>query len=143
MPLPTLFRTRPLTRRSEPFDTFEQMMQRMLEDLPLEAAGEGYPVDIHEEDGHLIVEAEMPGFKRDEINISVGDDTLSIEAERSAEAKKGRPHLQERQFTRVQRSFRLPNSVDPNSVEAKLEDGVLHVEMKETESQRARKIEVK
>jgi len=143
MPLPTLFRPRPATRRADPFDTFERMMQRMFEDLPVEAAGEGYPVDIREEDGHLIVDAEMPGFNRDEINISVADDMLSIEAERSAESPKGRPHLQERRFTRVQRSFRLPSAVDPESVEAKLDNGVLHIDMKETESERIRKIEVK
>ncbi len=143
MALPTLFRPRPLTRRTEPFDTFEQMMQRMFEEFPAEATGAGYPVDIREEDGHLYVDAELPGFKNDEIDVSVADDMLTIQAERSAETPKGRPHLQERQFTRVQRSFRLPSSVDPDSVEAKLEGGVLHLDMKESESQRARKIEVK
>ena len=143
MALPTLFRPRPMARRTEPFDTFERMMERMFEDLPLERGGEGYPVDIREEDGHLIVDAEMPGFKSDEINISVTNDMLSIEAERSSEPPKGRPHLHERQFTRVQRSFRLPSAIDPESVEAKLEDGVLHIDMQETESQRTRRIEVK
>ncbi len=143
MALPALLRPRSVARRGDPFDTFERMMQRMFEDLPLESTGQGYPVDIREEDGHLIVDAEMPGFKSDEINVSVADDMLSIEAERSAETTKGRPHLQERQFTRVQRSFRLPSAVDPDSVEAKLEGGVLHLDMKEIESERVRKIEVK
>lgn len=143
MALPTLFRPRSLTRRSESADMFEQMMQRLVDEFPTETTGVGYPVDIRQEDGHLIVDAEMPGFKRDEIDVSVADDMLTIRAERSAEELKGRSHLQERHFTRVQRSFRLPTAVDPDSVDAKLEDGVLHLDMKESESERVRKIQVK
>jgi HSP20 family protein len=143
MALPTLFRPRSLSRRSESADVFEQMMQRLFDEFPTETTGAGYPVDIRQEDGHLIVDAEMPGFKSDEIDVSVADDMLTIRAERSAEEPKGRSHLQERHFTRVQRSFRLPSAVDPDSVDAKLKDGVLHLDMKEKESERIRKIPVK
>jgi hypothetical protein len=52
MPLPTLFRPRPLARPDESFDLFDRMMQRMFEGMPLESAGDGYPVDIREEDDH-------------------------------------------------------------------------------------------
>ena len=143
MPLPALFRRRPVTGWTDPFDTFGQWMQRMFEEFPVEMAGDGYPVDINEEDDHLVVDAELPGFKNDEIDVSINDDLLSIQAERSTEPAKGRPHLQERRFTRVQRTFRLPSAVDPDSIDAKLEGGVLHLEMKKSESARARKIEVK
>jgi HSP20 family protein len=119
------------------------MMERMFEEMPLEATGDGYPVDIHEEDDHLIVDAEMPGFKKDEIDVSIHDGLLSIQAERTTEPPKGRPYLQERRFTRVQRTFRLPSPVDPKSVDAKLEGGVLHMEMHKSESARTRKIQVK
>jgi len=134
MALPALFRSRPVTRWNDPFDSFERMMQRMLEQFPVEMAGDGYPVDISEEDDHVLVDAEMPGFKNEEIDVSISDDLLSIQAERTSEAPKGRPYLQERRFTRLQRTFRLPSAVDPNSVEAKLEGGVLHMEMKKSES---------
>ena len=143
MALPTLFRPHPVTRWSDPFDALERMMQRAFEELPAEMAGDGYPVDINEEDDHLIVDAELPGFKNDEIDVSINDDVLSIKAERSTQPPKGRSHLQERRFTRVQRTFRLPSAVDSDSVEAKLEGGVLHMEMKKTESAGTRKIEVK
>ncbi|TVP79319.1 Hsp20/alpha crystallin family protein [Thioalkalivibrio sp.] len=142
MAIPTLFRPRSLGRRDESTDMFEQMMQRLFDEFPMETSGAGYPVDIREEDGHLIVDAEMPGFKSDEIDVSVADDMLTIRAERSAEKPKGRPHLQERHFTRVQRSFRLPSTVDPDSVDAKLEGGVLHLDMKQSESERIRRIKV-
>jgi len=143
MALPTLFRPRPVSRWTEPFDTFERMMQRMAEDLPADMAGDGYPVDINEEDHRITVDAELPGFKNEEIDVSINDDLLSIQAERSTEPPKGRSHLQERRFTRVQRTFRLPSPVDADSVDAHLEGGVLHMEMNKSESARTRKIEVK
>lgn len=143
MPLPALFRPRPVRRYADPADTFERMMEQMLESVPGEVAGNGYPVDVSEEDDRVIVDAEMPGFKNDEIDVSIDNDLLSIQAERASEPPKGRTYLQERQFTRVQRTLRLPTAVDPESVDAKLDGGVLHMEMKKSEHERARKIEVK
>jgi len=143
MALPTLFRHRPVSRVTDPFDNLERLMQRMFEEWPTEFAGEGYPVDISEEDDHLVVDAEMPGFKKEEIDVSIENDVLSIHAERTAEPSKGRPYLQERQLTRVERRFRLPCTVDPESVDAKLEGGVLHMEMKKSEAEQVRKIAVK
>lgn len=142
MALPTLFRRRPAPGWMEPTEPFGRLMERMFEDWPMEATGEGYPVDISEEDDHIMVDAELPGFRNDEVDVSVQDDLLSIQAERSSE-QKGRPHLHERRFTRVQRSFRLPSPVDPDSVDAKLEGGILHMDMKKAESDRTKKIEVK
>ena len=143
MALPTQFRPRPATRWTDPAESFERTMERLFGDWPLETAGEGYPVDISEEDDHITVDAELPGFKNDEIDVSIQDDLLSIQAERSSEPQKGRSHLHERQFTRVQRAFRLPNAVDPDTVDARLEGGILHMEMKKSESERTRKIQVK
>lgn len=143
MPLPALFRPRSVRRWADPADTLDRLMEQMFETLPGEAAGEGYPVDISEEDDRVVVDAEMPGFKNDEIDVSIDNDILSIQAERSSEAPKGRSYLQERRFARVQRALRLPSAVDPESVDAKLEGGVLHMEMKKAQHERARKIEVK
>lgn len=143
MPLPTLFRTRRPSTWQDPFTGLERAMQRMFEELPAEMSEEGYPVDIDEVDDSLVVDAELPGFKKDEIDVRIHDDLLSIQAERSTEPPKGRPHLQERRFTRVQRSFRLPSAVDPDSVDANLEGGVLHIEMKKAQGEQTRKIEVK
>ncbi|MBN2292221.1 MAG: Hsp20/alpha crystallin family protein [Pirellulales bacterium] len=143
MTLPAIFRPGAVTRWNEPADIFDRMMQRMFQDMPAEMTGDGYPVDISEEDDHILVDAELPGFKKDEINVSINDDLLSIEAERSSETPKGRSHLQERRYNRVQRMFRLPSTVDTGSIEAKLEGGVLHMEMKKAENAHTRKIEVK
>lgn len=142
MALPTLFHSRAATRWPHRADIFDRMLDNMFENLGSETLVEGYPVDIREEDGKIAVDAEMPGFHKADVDISIDDDFLSIQAERSADEAKGRPHVQERVITRVQRAFRLPCAVDPDSVEATLQDGILHMEMKKSASNRTRRIEI-
>ncbi len=102
-----------------------------------------YPVDIREEEGKLVVDAELPGFTREEIDISIERNMLRIKAERKTAETKGTKHLFERRFTRVDRSFALPCPVDESKVEAKLDKGVLHIELPETEENKAKHIKVK
>ncbi len=102
-----------------------------------------YPVDVHEQDDHMIVHAELPGFKRDEIEVTLEQGVLTITAERKPEEVSGQPHLRERRFTRVTRSFRLGQAVDEQKVDAKLEDGVLRLILPKREELKPRKIEVK
>jgi HSP20 family protein len=123
---------------------FERLFRNMLES-PFPEGDEltgAYPVDIREEDGNLIVEAEMPGFKREEIDVSLDQGVLNIRAERKCEETKGKKHVNERRFTRVQRSFTLPTPIDEAEVEAKLEDGVLRLRLPKTADSQAKKIEV-
>lgn len=104
-----------------------------------------YPVDIREDENHILVDAELPGFKPAEVNVTIEDGVLSILAERKIEeaAGSGTSHLRERRFARVARSFTLPNIVDEGKVEAKLEDGVLRLRLQKREEVKPRKIEVK
>lgn len=101
-----------------------------------------YPVDISEEDGKLVVDAEMPGFSQEEIDISIDRGVLRIKAERKEEEKKGTKHLSERQYRRVDRAFTLPGPVDESKVEAKLDHGVLHIELPQTEESKPKHIKV-
>lgn len=102
-----------------------------------------YPVDIREDEDHIYIEAEVPGFKKSEIDITLENGVLTISAERKVEPVKGESHLNERRFTRVQRRFTMPNTVDESRVDAKLEDGVLHLTLNKREEVKPRKIEVK
>lgn len=67
----------------------------------------------------------------------------TIAAERKSEEPKGTKHLSERRYTRVERSFTLPSDVDESQIDAKLEKGVLHLEMPKTEQAKRKRIEVK
>ena len=103
-----------------------------------------YPVDIHEDADGLTVTAELPGFTKDQVEISIDQGVLSISAQRDSNAKQdGTTHLRERRYTRVRRKFTLPTSVDPGNVDATLADGLLTLRLLKKEEVKPRKIEVK
>jgi HSP20 family protein len=107
-----------------------------------------YAVDVREDGDHIYVEAELPGFKKDEIDITLENQTLTIAAERRSETKqggdgkKGDLLLHERRYTRFLRSFTLPPTVDEQTVNAKLNDGVLTITLNKREESKPKKITV-
>ena len=141
----------PTLRRSSyrtPFAELQQEIDRAFDRAwPGEDGGNGltasYPVDIHEHDDHVEVEAELPGFTRDQINVTLEQGVLTITAERKPEEKKGQAQLNERRYTRVSRAFRLGQAVDEGKVQAKLHDGVLTLTLPKREEVKPRRIEVK
>lgn len=102
-----------------------------------------YPVDVYEHDDTIVVEAELPGFKREEIDVTLEQGVLTITAERKPQESVGHAHLNERRYTRVARSFRLGTAVNEQKVDAKLEDGVLRLTLPKREELKPRRIEVK
>jgi HSP20 family protein len=126
---------------------FGRMMRRFWDDT---SNGESvstafYPVNIWEDDDAVHVEAELPGFKRDEIEVTLEQGLLSISAQRGQENQpesRGSSLLNERRFVRYHRTFTLPSSVDDNKVEARLEDGVLHLTMPKRAEVKPRRIKV-
>src|SRR5262245_60327622 len=111
----------------DPLEQFEGMLNRFLGGRE----GDGhalapYAVDVREDADHSYVEAELPGFKKDEIDITLENQTLTISAERRSERQEGDPKkkgdllLNERRYTRFLRSFTLPPTVDEQHVDAKL-----------------------
>lgn len=103
-----------------------------------------YGVDIREDADHLYVEADIPGFKKDEVDITLENSTLTISAEHreDGDQKKGDWLLNERRYARFLRSFTLPPTVDDQKVDAKLQDGVLKVTLNKREETKPRKIQV-
>ena len=102
-----------------------------------------YPVDIHEDSQAVYVEAELPGFKKEEIDVSFEKGVLRIVAERKSnqeKREKGKAHLLERRYTRVSRAFALPAEVDDNKVDAKLDGGVLALKFHKREEVKPRRI---
>ena len=121
-------------------DSLRRDLFRLFEPLGVARRGEpgeaavSYPCDVHESEDAYAIEAELPGFIREQIKVTLEEGVLTIAADRSEEVKqaeangdKGQPHVRERTHTRVRRSFRLPGMVDEGNVDAELKDGVLHV----------------
>ena len=108
-----------------------------------------YGVDVREDGDHLVVEAELPGFKKEDVDITLENQTLTIVAQKKME-KSGQPDekqqqaylLRERRYTRFQRSFTLPDTVDEQTVDAKLNDGVLTITLNKRPETKPRKIQV-
>jgi len=106
----------------------------------------GFPVDIREADDKLIVQADLPGFAKDQIDINIEQGVLTIEANRSSEKteqRKGEMHVHERRYHHLVRRFSLPNAYNADEVDAKLADGVLTLTLPKREEVKPKKITVK
>jgi HSP20 family protein len=101
-------------------------------------------LDVYEEKENFIVKAELPGTKREEINVSLHDGALSISGERKSETKHedAELHHTERFFGRFQRTVALPASVAADKVKAQYKDGVLTVTLPKTEEAKPKRIDV-
>ena len=141
--------TRVSRATADPFEAFRELdlLNRYLNTGQADGGGRlaPYGVDIREDQDHIYVEAELPGFKKEDIDITLENQTLTISAERreqSKEEKKGELLLNERRYSRFLRSFILPPTVNEKSVNAKLADGVLTVTLNKREETKPRKIQV-
>lgn len=142
--------TRVIRGMVDPFENvqreFDTLLGRMLGSQTSGGAGWApYAVDVREDADHFYVEAELPGFKKEEVDITLENQTLTISAERRetpAEQIKGDYMLKERRFNRFLRSFTLPPTVDERQVDAKLADGVLYITLNKREETKPRKIPV-
>lgn len=101
-------------------------------------------VDIFEEPEHIRIVAEIPGVKPENFKISVEDNVLTISGtkEQVAEEKAEKVHRYERTYGSFERSFTLPGTVDPASIKATYEHGVLTIVLPKLEKAKAREIKV-
>ena len=96
----------------------------------------GMPVDIQEEDGKIIVKADLPGVSKEDINLKADAESLEISAESSEEIREENEKYLRRERSRrsYRRTVRWPASIDPESIEADYSDGVLTVTADKEES---------
>lgn len=103
------------------------------------------PVDIYEtKDGELVVKAELPGLRREDIVVTVEGNVLTIRGERKYERedRSGRVHRLERAYGEFSRSFTLPAEIDAEHIRAEYRDGTLTVTLPRTPEARPRQIPV-
>jgi len=138
----------PILRNFDPLARSTQWnhLGRLLDDLwsgdfPSHKIGN---IDVYEDDDKLHIDAEFPGFKREEINITLEDNVLLLEAQRneSKEEKNNNYFVRERTQGKIARAVRLPVAVDEKNVEAVFADGVLKVTMEKHQKSKAHKIQI-
>jgi HSP20 family protein len=99
-------------------------------------------IDVYQDKDQFTVVAEVPGLKKEDLNLSLHDGVLTISGERKREEKPEQGFRSERFVGRFQRSITLPASVDPKKVKASYKDGLLKVVLPKSEEAKPKQIEV-
>ena len=101
-------------------------------------------VDVYERGGEVIVEAEMPGVNKEDIEVTATEDAVEIRAEarREAEERGERYFLRERSYRGFYRKVRLPAPVDPKKARATYENGILRVRLPKVGAAAGERIEI-
>jgi HSP20 family protein len=146
-------KTAPWSRgeRWDPLGDLDQFNERMREFLdqtfsPLSTVfGEGWTphVDIEEADDAYLLEAELPGVRREEIKIEQVGSELMISGELKQRERKGIVRRQARRLGQFAYRVVLPETVASDKIEAKLNDGVLTIRVPKSERAQRRQIEIK
>jgi len=102
------------------------------------------PVDVYEDEHNLILKLEVPGVNEEDLNVSVENDTLTIQGERKfeKEEKEENFHRIERRYGSFTRTFKLPNTVDSDKVEAGYEKGILKITLAKRAEAKPKQIKV-
>ena len=141
--------------RWEPLSELEQVTERVRRMLEQTFGGFGWPsqqmeregwsplVDIEETDDAYVLEAELPGVKREDVNIELVGNELLVNGELKEREHKGTVRRRSRRTGRFEYRVSLPAQVDPDKIEASLTEGVLSVRVPKSERAQRRRIEVK
>lgn len=134
--------------RRDPIDDVVDHMEKLFNefhDVGKDIAGRsgGVPVDVSEEDGHVILRADLPGVAKEDISLKADSDSVEITAEASTEVEEQNEKYfrKERKARSFRRKIRWPTEIDPDTIEAEFESGVLTVSA-ETEVSEGRDIEI-
>lgn len=117
-----------------PFDDSEQVASRSW--MPA--------VDIRETDEALTLMVDLPGMEKDDVNLTIENNVLTISGERRFEREEENDnyHRIERSYGSFSRSFTLNSNVEADEVEASFDNGVLHVELPKREESKPRRISI-
>ncbi len=101
-------------------------------------------LDVYEDKDNYTVKAELPGMKKEDIEVSLHEGSLSISGERKSESKHedAEVYRAERFFGRFQRTVSLPSAVAADKVKAAYKDGVLTITLPKTEEAKPKHIDV-
>lgn len=141
----TLVRWKPMSDLA----TFHTQLDRLFEDMwarPRSGQIEAwYPaVDLSESENEYTLVAELPGMTKDDVKITLNDNTVTLRGEKKAEKKTKEEnwHHIERTYGAFERSFTLGTSVDREKVKARFENGVITLTLPKAESSRTREINI-
>lgn len=126
--------------RKHPFEELEQFFERMTQQVDTgdwtSLMGDAVPIDLVDTGDTYELSADLPGFDRDDIDITISGDSLQLDAVRESETTEdieGRYIRRERQERSLSRSIRIPDAIDHDTARAKYTNGVLSVTLPKSE----------
>ena len=121
----------------DPVSEVNRMFEDMLGNLARQPRGQqgtevtewAPAIDVVTEDGDLVIRAELPGVKQEDVDITLHNNVLTISGERKAEQEeeRGGYYVRERRYGSFSRSLTVPEGVDESKIHARYENGVLEV----------------
>jgi len=140
---------------ADPFRHFQQTFNRLLGEPfgalapvgeePWSLATWAPACDIYETDNEIVVKAELPEIKREDVHVTLENNVLTIRGERKLEEKTEQKNYRrvERSYGEFVRSFTLPTFVDPTKINAEFKDGMLRVVLAKREEAKPKQVEIK
>ncbi|MGE3961937.1 MAG: Hsp20/alpha crystallin family protein [Dehalococcoidia bacterium] len=137
----------------EGFTPFRRVFDRVFDDPFFRSAASAFndegalALDVYEKDGQLKVEASLPGYRKEDVDVQLHDGILSIKAQRSEEHEEGEKgskfYRRERSWGSVSRRVALPGIVKDADVAAELKNGVLTLTIPLPEEKQPKQIEIR
>ena len=131
-------------RRRFEDDIARPLIRAIWEHIPEEVKGWSPSIDVFEKGDNFVVKVELPGMKQEDIDVSVSEDTLTIQGERKQESsiKDEDYYRSEIAYGSFHRGIALPSSVDAKNIEAVYEDGILRVTLQRAAGAKPKRINV-
>ncbi|MBV8505719.1 MAG: Hsp20/alpha crystallin family protein [Alphaproteobacteria bacterium] len=132
----------------DPFAELRRMqseMNRVFSGYSATAARDFPPINIWLGENSVVVTAELPGVTRDDVNLSLQEDVLTLGGKRESKLQEQNVSWQrrERAYGTFSRAVQLPFRVDPDKVQARFDTGILEIELQRLEADRPKKIEIR
>ena len=124
---------------------FNRLFGELARDYDLFDRGWAPAVDLKENEQEYTLEADLPGMKKDEIEITVMDNAITLKGERKheTETKEKDYHRVERRYGSFERTFEIPGGFDADKIAARFDNGVLKVTLPKREEAKPKQIDVK
>jgi HSP20 family protein len=132
----------------DPFVELRRMqgeMNRVFSGFNATAARDFPPINIWLGENSVVVTAELPGVTRDDVNLSLQEDVLTLAGKREPKSQEQNVSWQrrERAYGTFSRTVQLPFRIDPEKVQARFNNGILEIESQRLEADRPKKIEIR
>ncbi|MFK8212010.1 Hsp20/alpha crystallin family protein [Haloferax volcanii] len=146
-----------MMRRTNPFDDFEELFERMsrqFDEMGRQFDRSGMmaqvrhemAIDVTDHDDEIVVTVDLPGYEKEDLALSVANRTLTVEATRELDAERaeGEYLRRERRHESARRTIRLPETVDEDGASASYHNGVLTVSLpkRDIEPDDSRRIDI-